>query len=220
MPASVKRARPDPLDVSRKQQEASSDSNRERFLHSHAGTNTMSSLKRKIQQESRSISHQDGLAQSTTETSGKRRRQPALVKCSRRSEDSSYVPPKSMVSKSDKQKYRSKCKSSGSPSTCARDPFQYLDDVVISCIIEHLSLKDTETIRRVSKYWKATSEFCCGRSLFQQHFSHPEPMVDRCTTREASNLLFRRTRKYIIIFFKSLSNVRSRHHLLTTTVGG
>ena len=220
MPVSVKRARPDPLDKSRERQKASSDSNRERFLHSHTSTNTMRSLKRKIQQESRSVGHQDGLAQSTTNTSRKRRRQPALVKCSRLSEDSSYVPPKSLVSKSDKRKYRSKCKSSRSPSTCGRDPFQYLDDVVVSCIIEHLSPEDTETIRRVSKYWKATSEFCCGRSLFQQHFSHPEPMVNRCTTREASNLLFRRTRKYIIIFLNSLSNVRSRHHWLTATVNG
>ena len=143
-----------------------------------------------------------------SDNSRKRRRQAAPVKSSRlsESEDSSYVPPKglrdanTLVSISEKQKYRSKCKSSGVPSTCARDPFQYLDDVVVSGIIEYLSLEDTEVIRRVSKYWKATSEFYCGRNFFKKHYSHPEPMLDRCTTREASNLLFRRTRKYIFYF--------------------
>ena len=50
-----------------------------------------------------------------------------------------------------------------------RDPFQHLNDDEIQQIIGYLQPKDTEILRRVSKFWKATSEFHCGKSVLLQH---------------------------------------------------
>ena len=125
---------------------------------------------------------------------------------------------KSSVGKAIKLKQKSNSNTGLSGET--KDPFQRLDDVAISQIFQYLSPKNTETVRRVSKHWKSISEFFCGRGLFQQHYKHVEPMIDRCTTREASNLLFRRTRKYIVLDLNPSSKFRSRHYLLTAMVNG
>ena len=51
-----------------------------------------------------------------------------------------------------------------------RDPFHILNDDDVYLIMTHLPARDTETLRRVSKLWKASSEFHCGKSALREHF--------------------------------------------------
>lgn len=72
-----------------------------------------------------------------------------------------------------------------------RDPFYVLNDEV-RLIISLLPARDTETLRRVSKLWKASSEFHCGKSALLKHFPWAASKVDEFGSREEANLLFRR----------------------------
>ena len=77
-----------------------------------------------------------------------------------------------------------------------RDPFHTLSDDEVSLIIALLPAKDTETLRRVSKLWKRSSEYHCGKSALLKYFPWAIAKADRCETRGAANLQFRRCRMY------------------------
>ena len=77
-----------------------------------------------------------------------------------------------------------------------RDPFHVLGDHEVELIISHLDAKDTETLRRVSTLWKASSEYHCGRNILLQHFPEMESKARNCESREEMNLLFRRCRTH------------------------
>lgn len=77
-----------------------------------------------------------------------------------------------------------------------RDPFHVLGDHEVELIISHLDAKDTETLRRVSTLWRASSEYHCGRNMLLQHFPGMESKALNCQTREEMNLLFRRCRTH------------------------
>lgn len=49
-----------------------------------------------------------------------------------------------------------------------RDPFQHLNDDEIHQVVSYLDPKDTESMRRVSKFWKITSEYYCTKSVLKQ----------------------------------------------------
>ena len=77
-----------------------------------------------------------------------------------------------------------------------RDPFDALGDDEVFLIIALLPAKDTETLRRVSKLWKDKSESHCGTSALRTHFPWAISKADKCETKKAANLLFRRCRVY------------------------
>ena len=72
------------------------------------------------------------------------------------------------------------------------DPFQRLGDDEVYNIISYLSAEDTETLRRVSRFWKATSEHHCGKSILAQTLPWV-PLQDLAgLSREELNLQYRR----------------------------
>lgn len=73
-----------------------------------------------------------------------------------------------------------------------RDPFQHLNDDVIRPIICYLNPKDTETMRRVSKFWKATSEHYCGKSMLLRYFPWAATCDIDTLSSEEINLYYRR----------------------------
>ena len=73
-----------------------------------------------------------------------------------------------------------------------RDPFQHLNDDEIQQIICYLSAKDTEIMRRVSKFWKATSEYHCGKSVLLQHLPWAASHDLNSWSNEEINLYYRR----------------------------
>ena len=77
------------------------------------------------------------------------------------------------------------------------DPFLVLPDNVVALIVHELSAVDTENLRRVSKTWKATSEFFNANQALGTHFPKLKTKVLR--TPEESNLEFRRLCKYKIL---------------------
>ena len=77
----------------------------------------------------------------------------------------------------------------------SKDPFEYLGDDEVGSIISFLPASDTETLRRVSKLWKASSEFHSSGAALQRHFGHLGEKADSYPTRESANLAFRRRRK-------------------------
>ena len=77
----------------------------------------------------------------------------------------------------------------------SKDPFEYLGDDEVELIISFLSASQTETLRRVSKLWKASSEFHNSGAALQRHFGHVGEKADSYPTRESANLTFRRRRK-------------------------
>lgn len=78
-----------------------------------------------------------------------------------------------------------------------RDPFQYIGDDVVYLIITNLAAKDTETIRRVSHFWKATSEFHCGKATVIQHLPWAASQDLLELPKEDINLQYRRQRMYL-----------------------
>ncbi|MCJ1402895.1 hypothetical protein MMC11_006116 [Xylographa trunciseda] len=72
------------------------------------------------------------------------------------------------------------------------DPFKYLGDDEIKLIIIFLPARDTETLRRVSKLWKACSEFHNGGEALVRHFGHVGVTPRTFDTPEEANLAFRR----------------------------
>ena len=75
-----------------------------------------------------------------------------------------------------------------------RDPFAVFDAGIAYMIVSQLSAVDTESLRRVSKVWKAASEAHCGRLALLRHF--PEAAVhvrdEAPGSAEEENLRFRR----------------------------
>lgn len=77
-----------------------------------------------------------------------------------------------------------------------RDPFEFLADDEVHLIIAHLPARDTETLRRVSKLWKATCEQHCGRSAILKHFPQAARKASECGSGEETNLQLRRLCTY------------------------
>lgn len=75
-----------------------------------------------------------------------------------------------------------------------RDPFHVLNDDEVRLIITLLPARDTETLRRVSKLWKASSEFHCGKSALLEYFPWAASKVNKFISWEEANLQFRRYR--------------------------
>ena len=88
------------------------------------------------------------------------------------------------------------------------DPLNVLDDDIVFLIIDQLSARDTEILRRVSKLWKATSEAHCGRNALQKHFPLAAAKIEGYGSREEENLRFRRHCTY-----------ESRFDSVTTSIG-
>ena len=78
----------------------------------------------------------------------------------------------------------------------AKDPFDCLNDDVVGIIISLLPVQATETLRRVSKLWKATSEYHNDTQAIRRHFSHIGEGLKSFASREEVNLHFRRLRMY------------------------
>ena len=120
--------------------------------------------------------------------------------------DEQYVPPYENPDGSPKSR---KAKQSGfvmrSKKKNRRDPFHVLNDDDVSLIIGYLQAADTETLRRVSKLWKASSEYHCGRILLLHHFPWAAATALQCGSREESNLQFRRYCTYNVVKGKALS---------------
>ncbi len=74
------------------------------------------------------------------------------------------------------------------------DPFRVLPDNVVGLIVQELPAVDTETIRRVSKTWKATSEFFNANLALRTHF--PMATTKMLVAPNEPNLEFRRLCKY------------------------
>ena len=77
-----------------------------------------------------------------------------------------------------------------------QDPFHILGDLEVRQIIDLLEVRETETLRRVSRLWKASAEYHCERGRLLQHFPWMASKIFQSTTREELNLLFRRCCKY------------------------
>lgn len=77
-----------------------------------------------------------------------------------------------------------------------QDPFYTLNDDEVHLIIALLPARDTETLRRVSKLWKASSEYHCGKAALMRYFPWAAEKANRCETREAANLQFKRCCTY------------------------
>lgn len=73
-----------------------------------------------------------------------------------------------------------------------RDPFMVLDDDMVFMIIDQLSSRETEILRRVSKFWKANSEVHCGRNALQKFFPQAASNAGEHLSRAEENLRFRR----------------------------
>ena len=79
-------------------------------------------------------------------------------------------------------------------NTHGLDPFKYLGDDEIYIIISNLSAKDTETLRRVSQLWKATSEYHCSQSILtlKLPWASTQSLVE--LSKSDTNLRYRRHR--------------------------
>lgn len=107
-------------------------------------------------------------------------------------DDTRYCPPYSLRGASpparlalQKQLQRPK-----NPNGC--DPFQHLGDDVVHLVISILTPKDTEIMRRVSKFWKATSEYHCGKATMIQHLPWAASQDFENLSKEDINLQYRR----------------------------
>ena len=78
------------------------------------------------------------------------------------------------------------------PEKSRRDPFHVLNDDEIYQIIGRLPIRETETLRRVSRLWKATSEYHCGNHALLKHFPWAASRGEESMSREEANLQFRR----------------------------
>ena len=95
---------------------------------------------------------------------------------------------------------KGKQKATSEPRTInPQDPFDLFDAGIVRMIIAELDAPDTETLRRVSKLWKASSEFHCGRTMLRQHFPEAAANLseDEPGSCEEENLRFRRYCKFI-----------------------
>ena len=76
----------------------------------------------------------------------------------------------------------------------AKDPFEYLADDVVGIIVSFLPVQVTEVLRRVSKFWKATSEYHNDSRAIRRHFGYLGEGSKSFDSREEANLHFRRLR--------------------------
>lgn len=83
-------------------------------------------------------------------------------------------------------------------TTNPQDPFDVFDAGIVHIIITELDAPDTETLRRVSKLWKASSEAHCGRTLLRQHFPEASLCENELGSIEEENLRFRRHCKLVL----------------------
>lgn len=128
-------------------------------------------------------------------------------------EDSGYRPPYSLREHETPRPARISLKQLPRPKNPnGRDPFQHLGDDVVHLIIANLAAKDTETIRRVSQFWKATSEYHCGKATMIQHLPWAASQDLLGLDKEEINLQYRRQR----MFSRRLR--RSRLHLKTKSL--
>ena len=79
-------------------------------------------------------------------------------------------------------------------NTHGLDPFKYLGDDEIYIIISNLSARDTETLRRVSQLWKATSEYHCSQSILTQKLPWASTQNLMELSKNETNLHYRRHR--------------------------
>lgn len=87
---------------------------------------------------------------------------------------------------------------SASQTINPQDPFDVFDADIVRMIITELDAPHTETLRRVSKLWKATSESHCGRTFLRQHFPEVAASLseDEVGSVKEENLRFRRHCKF------------------------
>ncbi len=111
-------------------------------------------------------------------------------------EDSGYIPPYDLREHEAPPRLRMK-QLPRPKNPNGRDPFQHLGDDVVHLIITNLGPKDTETIRRVSRFWKATSEYHCGKATLIQHLPWAACQDLLGSTKEDINLQYRRQRMYL-----------------------
>lgn len=108
------------------------------------------------------------------------------------------------------------CKSPRPKNLNGLDPFKRLGDNETYIIISYLSAKDTETLRRVSKLWKATSEYHCSMSIMKQMLPWAPSQESAELSRRDVNLWYRRQREYSSIdpVIKSFGEHHTDHHSL------
>ena len=86
------------------------------------------------------------------------------------------------------------------PAETRRDPFQILSHELMCEVVSYVPARDTETLRRVSKLWKVSSERALStRSAVLKHFPWATSRFQYCDTEVQKNLLFRRCREFIHI---------------------
>lgn len=125
-------------------------------------------------------------------------RAPQKLPFTRRSpEYSDFVDPLAMRRKQKHGKPKSKKPAVRRPKNKnAKDPFDYLIDDVVGIIVSLLPVQATETLRRVSKLWKATSEYHNDTRAIRRHFGHLGEGSKSFDNKEAANVHFRRLRTY------------------------
>ena len=82
-----------------------------------------------------------------------------------------------------------------------KDPMKVLNADVIALIFSALAPADTESMRRVSRIWKAVSEYHCVAGLLREHFPSAHSIPDNNLSGEDANMAYRRRGKCIAISF-------------------
>lgn len=75
-----------------------------------------------------------------------------------------------------------------------RDPFECLDGDLVRMVIDLLPVETSHTLRLVSRWWKACSEYHNGSFAIKRHFPFAAAATTDFETREEANLAFRRLR--------------------------
>ena len=81
---------------------------------------------------------------------------------------------------------------SDSQEESPRDPFRRLTSLEVGLIVDFLPAEVTQTLRSVSKLWKASSEYHSGLLAIRKHFPRSASATKTFQTREEANLEFRR----------------------------
>lgn len=118
-------------------------------------------------------------------------------------EDKDYIPPHGSKIRSSQPKQRNKLVTRPAKRNM-RDPFMVLNDDLVFLVIDQISAKDTEILRRVSKLWKACSEVHCGRNALQKHFPIAALRAGGILSREEENIRFRRYCKCVLSYMGHL----------------
>ncbi len=132
------------------------------------------------------------------DTSRKKQKQKSLLAKAFTEEDTPYLPPTSLRSGSKDAPSKARIVPRSAKKN-KRDPFHVLNDDEVHQIITLLPARDTETLRRVCKLWKASSEYHCGKLALLKHFPWVASKADRFISREEANLQFRRYRMFSLL---------------------